>query len=47
MVKSVQNMVGKTTHPLSSSGTNSSGTNMELINKDKYEPKWPIAPKEV
>uniref|UniRef100_A0AAR2LJ22 PDZ domain-containing protein n=1 Tax=Pygocentrus nattereri TaxID=42514 RepID=A0AAR2LJ22_PYGNA len=46
MVKSVQNMVGKTTHPLSSSGTNSSGTNMELINKDKYEPKWPIAPKE-
>ncbi|XP_066522048.1 leucine-rich repeat-containing protein 7 isoform X5 [Hoplias malabaricus] len=46
MVKSVQNMVGKT-HPLNSSGTNSSGTNMELINKDKYEPKWPIAPKEV
>ncbi|XP_026777322.2 leucine-rich repeat-containing protein 7 isoform X5 [Pangasianodon hypophthalmus] len=46
MVKSVQNMVGKTTHPLSTEKC-SSGTNMELHSTDAYEPKWPIAPKEV
>ncbi|XP_026869352.1 leucine-rich repeat-containing protein 7 isoform X3 [Electrophorus electricus] len=46
MVKSVQNMVGKTTHPLGTEKC-SSGTNMELHSKDKYEPPWPIAPKEV
>ncbi|XP_073810331.1 leucine-rich repeat-containing protein 7 isoform X37 [Danio rerio] len=46
MVKSVQNLVGKTTHPLNTEKC-SSGTNMELHSQDKYEPKWPIAPKEV
>ncbi|XP_056114844.1 leucine-rich repeat-containing protein 7 isoform X9 [Rhinichthys klamathensis goyatoka] len=45
MVKSVQNLVGKTTHPLNTEKC-SSGTNMELHSQDKYEPKWPIAPKE-
>uniref|UniRef100_A0AAY4EVY6 Leucine-rich repeat-containing protein 7 n=1 Tax=Denticeps clupeoides TaxID=299321 RepID=A0AAY4EVY6_9TELE len=46
MVKSVQNLVGKAPHPLGTEKI-SSGTNMELHGKDKYEPKWPIAPKEV
>ncbi|XP_058257925.1 leucine-rich repeat-containing protein 7 isoform X8 [Hemibagrus wyckioides] len=46
MVKSVQNMVGKTTHPLSTEKC-SSGNNMELHSTDAYEPKWQIAPKEV
>ncbi|XP_046695786.1 leucine-rich repeat-containing protein 7 isoform X15 [Silurus meridionalis] len=46
MVKSVQNMVGKTTHPLSTEKC-SSGTNIELHSTDAYEPKWHIAPKEV
>ncbi|XP_051568736.1 leucine-rich repeat-containing protein 7-like isoform X17 [Myxocyprinus asiaticus] len=46
MVKSVQNLVGKTTHPLNTEKC-SSGTNMELHSQDKYEPKWPMAPKEV
>ncbi|KAG9350880.1 hypothetical protein JZ751_024769 [Albula glossodonta] len=46
MVKSVQNLVGKTGHPLSTEKC-SSGTNMELPGKEKFEPKWPIAPKEV
>ncbi|XP_026069476.1 leucine-rich repeat-containing protein 7-like isoform X7 [Carassius auratus] len=46
MVKSVQNLVGKTTHTLNTEKC-SSGTNMELHSQDKYEPKWPIAPKEV
>uniref|UniRef100_A0A8C2L139 Leucine rich repeat containing 7 n=1 Tax=Cyprinus carpio TaxID=7962 RepID=A0A8C2L139_CYPCA len=45
MVKSVQNLVGKTTHTLNTEKC-SSGTNMELHSQDKYEPKWPIAPKE-
>lgn len=46
MVKSVQNMVGKSTHPLSTEKC-SSGTNMELHSTDAYEPQWPMAPKEV
>ncbi|XP_057194521.1 leucine-rich repeat-containing protein 7 isoform X10 [Triplophysa rosa] len=46
MVKSVQNLVGKTTHPLNTEKC-SSGTNMELHSQDKYEHKWPIAPKEL
>lgn len=46
MVKSVQSLVGKTIHPLNTEKC-SSGTNMELHSQDKYEPKWPIAPKEV
>ncbi|XP_027003131.1 leucine-rich repeat-containing protein 7 isoform X5 [Tachysurus fulvidraco] len=46
MVKSVQNMVGKTTHPLSTEKCSSSN-NMELHSTDAYEPKWQIAPKEV
>ncbi|MBN3307318.1 LRRC7 protein, partial [Amia calva] len=46
MVKSVQNLVGKTTHALSTEKC-SSGTNMEHHGKDKYEHKWPIATKEV
>ncbi|XP_016135759.1 leucine-rich repeat-containing protein 7-like [Sinocyclocheilus grahami] len=46
MVKSVQNLVGKTTHTLNTEKC-SSGTNMDLHSQDKYEPKWPIAPKEV
>ncbi|XP_056605906.1 leucine-rich repeat-containing protein 7 isoform X7 [Triplophysa dalaica] len=45
MVKSVQSLVGKTTHPLNTEKC-SSGTNMELHSQDKYEHKWPIAPKE-
>uniref|UniRef100_A0A671RW93 Leucine-rich repeat-containing protein 7 n=1 Tax=Sinocyclocheilus anshuiensis TaxID=1608454 RepID=A0A671RW93_9TELE len=45
MVKSVQNLVGKTTHTLNTEKC-SSGTNMDLHSQDKYEPKWPIAPKE-
>ncbi|XP_055068750.1 leucine-rich repeat-containing protein 7 isoform X1 [Misgurnus anguillicaudatus] len=45
MVKSVQNLVGKSTHPLNADKC-SSGTNMEHHSQDKYEPKWPIAPKE-
>ncbi|XP_065096497.1 leucine-rich repeat-containing protein 7 isoform X7 [Paramisgurnus dabryanus] len=45
MVKSVQNLVGKSTHPLNTEKC-SSGTNMEHHSQDKYEPKWPIAPKE-
>ncbi|KAA0712898.1 Leucine-rich repeat-containing protein 7 [Triplophysa tibetana] len=46
MVKSVQNLVGKNTHPLNTEKC-SSGTNMELHSQDKYEHKWPIAPKEL
>ncbi|XP_072555799.1 leucine-rich repeat-containing protein 7 isoform X4 [Paramormyrops kingsleyae] len=46
MVKSVQNLVGKTSHALSTEKC-SSGTNMEHHAVDKYEAKWPIAPKEV
>ncbi|XP_051561719.1 leucine-rich repeat-containing protein 7-like isoform X10 [Myxocyprinus asiaticus] len=46
MVKSVQNLVGKSTHPLNTEKC-SSGTNMELHSQDKYEAKWPIASKEV
>ncbi|XP_018582208.1 leucine-rich repeat-containing protein 7 isoform X3 [Scleropages formosus] len=46
MVKSVQNLVGKTSHVLSTEKC-SSGTNMEHHSTEKYEPKWPIAPKEV
>ncbi|TVK90639.1 Leucine-rich repeat-containing protein 7 [Bagarius yarrelli] len=46
MVKSVQNMVGKNPHPLSTENC-SSGTNMELHSTDAYEAKWPMAPKEV
>uniref|UniRef100_A0A8C1L3W6 Leucine-rich repeat-containing protein 7 n=1 Tax=Cyprinus carpio TaxID=7962 RepID=A0A8C1L3W6_CYPCA len=45
MVKSVQNLVGKTTHTLNTEKC-SSGTNMELHSQDKYEPKWPITSKE-
>uniref|UniRef100_A0A8C7RUT6 Leucine-rich repeat-containing protein 7 n=2 Tax=Oncorhynchus mykiss TaxID=8022 RepID=A0A8C7RUT6_ONCMY len=44
MVKSVQNMVGKNQHPLS---TNCSGTNMESRKQEQYEPPWPMPPKEV
>ncbi|XP_055778677.1 leucine-rich repeat-containing protein 7-like isoform X8 [Salvelinus fontinalis] len=43
MVKSVQNMVGKNQHPLS---TNCSGTNMESRKQEQYEPPWPMPPKE-
>ncbi len=46
MVKSVQSLVGKTIHPLNTEKF-SSGTNMEHHSQDNYEPKWPIAPKEV
>uniref|UniRef100_A0AAZ3PCJ6 Leucine-rich repeat-containing protein 7 n=1 Tax=Oncorhynchus tshawytscha TaxID=74940 RepID=A0AAZ3PCJ6_ONCTS len=46
MVKSVQNMVGKNQLPLST-GTNSSGTNMESRKQEQYEPPWPMPPKEV
>ncbi|XP_041704928.2 leucine-rich repeat-containing protein 7-like isoform X4 [Coregonus clupeaformis] len=46
MVKSVQNMVGKNQHPLST-GTNSSGTNMESRKQEQYETPWPMPPKEV
>uniref|UniRef100_A0A3P8Y6P9 Disease resistance R13L4/SHOC-2-like LRR domain-containing protein n=1 Tax=Esox lucius TaxID=8010 RepID=A0A3P8Y6P9_ESOLU len=45
MVKSVQNMVGKNQHPLST-GTNSSGTNMESRKQEQYDPPWPMPPKE-
>uniref|UniRef100_A0A8C7KK18 Leucine rich repeat containing 7 n=1 Tax=Oncorhynchus kisutch TaxID=8019 RepID=A0A8C7KK18_ONCKI len=44
MVKSVQNMVGKNQHPLS---TNCSGTNMESRKQEQYEPPWPMPPKEM
>uniref|UniRef100_A0A4W5RK83 Leucine-rich repeat-containing protein 7 n=1 Tax=Hucho hucho TaxID=62062 RepID=A0A4W5RK83_9TELE len=44
MVKSVQNMVGKNQHPIS---TNCSGTNMESRKQEQYEPPWPMPPKEV
>ncbi|KYO36873.1 leucine-rich repeat-containing protein 7 isoform B [Alligator mississippiensis] len=46
MVKSVQNMVGKTSHgvrPENSTPT----TNPEQSMKEKYEHKWPMAPKEI
>ncbi|XP_064189428.1 leucine-rich repeat-containing protein 7 isoform X5 [Anguilla rostrata] len=43
MVKSVQNLVGKASHATEKC---SSGTNMELPGKDKFEPQWPIAAKE-
>ncbi|MGH0136733.1 UNVERIFIED_CONTAM: hypothetical protein FKN15_076830 [Acipenser sinensis] len=46
MVKSVQNLVGKTSHALTRDKRDSS-TNMELQVKDKYEHKWPISTKEV
>ncbi|TRY77550.1 hypothetical protein DNTS_001962 [Danionella cerebrum] len=46
MVKSVQNLVGKSTHPLNTDKC-SSGTNMELHGQDNYEPPWPLPPKEV
>ncbi|XP_076134193.1 leucine-rich repeat-containing protein 7 [Alosa pseudoharengus] len=46
MVKSVQNLVGKTPHPLATDKC-SSGTNMEHHNADKYDPPWPMPPKEV
>ncbi|KAM6129255.1 leucine-rich repeat-containing protein 7 isoform 5-T5 [Phoenicopterus ruber ruber] len=46
MVKSVQNLVGKTSHgvrPENSTPT----ANSEQTVKDKYEHKWPMAPKEI
>ncbi|KAM6342872.1 leucine-rich repeat-containing protein 7 isoform 5-T5 [Alca torda] len=46
MVKSVQNLVGKTSHgvrPENSAPT----ANSEQTVKDKYEHKWPMAPKEI
>ncbi|MGH0138651.1 UNVERIFIED_CONTAM: hypothetical protein FKN15_044976 [Acipenser sinensis] len=46
MVKSVQNLVGKTSHALTGDKRDSS-TNMELQVKDKYEHKWPISTKEI
>lgn len=46
MVKSVQNLVGKTSHgvrPENSTPT----VNSDQTVKDKYEHKWPMAPKEI
>ncbi|KAM9379078.1 leucine-rich repeat-containing protein 7 isoform 4-T4 [Phaethornis superciliosus] len=46
MVKSVQNLVGKTSHgvrPENSAPT----ANSDQTVKDKYEHKWPMAPKEI
>ena len=46
MVKSVQGLVGKSGHQ-GGANTNSSGTNMEHLSKEQYEPPWPLPPKEV
>ncbi|XP_062854114.1 leucine-rich repeat-containing protein 7 isoform X1 [Trichomycterus rosablanca] len=46
MVKSVQNMVGKSVHPLATDKC-MPGANMDLHASDSYEPKWPLPPKEV
>ncbi|XP_062308267.1 leucine-rich repeat-containing protein 7 isoform X2 [Osmerus eperlanus] len=46
MVKSVQSLVGKSGHQ-GGANTNSSGTNMEHLSKEQYEPPWPLPPKEV
>uniref|UniRef100_H2ZSV2 Leucine rich repeat containing 7 n=1 Tax=Latimeria chalumnae TaxID=7897 RepID=H2ZSV2_LATCH len=46
MVKSVQNLVGKTSHGVSAENSSSS-TNTEHRGKEKYEHKWPISAKEV
>ncbi|XP_063057781.1 leucine-rich repeat-containing protein 7 [Engraulis encrasicolus] len=47
MVKSVQSLVGKTPHHPLATDKCSSGTNMEHHNADKYDPPWPMPPKEV
>ncbi|XP_053448513.1 leucine-rich repeat-containing protein 7 isoform X3 [Nycticebus coucang] len=46
MVKSVQNLVGKPSHGVRVENSNPSG-NTEQTVKEKYEHKWPVAPKEI
>ena len=46
MVKSVQNLVGKTSHGVRPENSAPSA-NTEQTVKEKYEHKWPMAPKEI
>ncbi|XP_068546060.1 leucine-rich repeat-containing protein 7 isoform X12 [Anas acuta] len=46
MVKSVQNLVGKTSHGVRPENT-APTANSEQTVKEKYEHKWPMAPKEI
>nr|XP_025873857.1 leucine-rich repeat-containing protein 7 isoform X6 [Vulpes vulpes] len=46
MVKSVQNLVGKPTHGVRVENSNPTA-NTEQTVKEKYEHKWPVAPKEI
>ncbi|KAG2463746.1 LRRC7 protein, partial [Polypterus senegalus] len=47
MVKSVQNLVGKTSHGITAGEKCIGSTNLEHHSKEKYEHKWPISAKEV
>uniref|UniRef100_A0A8C4SSQ9 Leucine-rich repeat-containing protein 7 n=1 Tax=Erpetoichthys calabaricus TaxID=27687 RepID=A0A8C4SSQ9_ERPCA len=47
MVKSVQNLVGKTSHGITGGEKCIGSTNLEHHSKEKYEHKWPISAKEV
>lgn len=46
MVKSVQNLVGKPSHGVRIENSNPTA-NTEQTVKEKYEHKWPVAPKEI
>lgn len=46
MVKSVQNLVGKTSHGVRPENV-APTVNSEQTVKDKYEHQWPMAPKEI
>ncbi|KAB0357821.1 hypothetical protein FD754_001977, partial [Muntiacus muntjak] len=46
MVKSVQNLVGKPSHGVRVENSNATA-NTEQTVKEKYEHKWPVAPKEI
>ncbi|XP_053104523.1 leucine-rich repeat-containing protein 7 isoform X5 [Hemicordylus capensis] len=46
MVKSVQNLVGKSSHGVRPENTTPTGSTEQAV-KDKYEHKWPMATKEI
>ncbi|XP_044530691.1 leucine-rich repeat-containing protein 7 [Gracilinanus agilis] len=46
MVKSVQNLVGKTSHGVRVENSNPAANTDQPV-KEKYEHKWPVAPKEI
>lgn len=46
MVKSVQNLVGKSSHGVRPENSTPTGSTEQAM-KDKYEHKWPMTPKEI